>query len=195
VRIECFDCDKSHNAPQAASSTVCPFCSCYISLTDIIVNDQQTREIRTRGNVIIKKGVTLIGGVSCNNLNALGKVLGKIDCSGQLTYGSSGRALGSVSAQKIIIQKRCEIEFAHEAEAAEFEIDGTATGDFTCTKRFHIGKKGAIYGNVATRSIFVDSGGTLSGQLRIINDPKPAEIIPAATRPPVHSRIEAAVSA
>lgn len=175
VSVRCFDCNHTHKVSQPATSTICPSCICYICLEDIVVTEQQIREIRTRGNVTVKKGVTLIGGIACHHLRIYGKVLGQLDCSGELHFLSNGRTLSVVTAQKIIIHSRCEVNFVHAIKGEEVEIQGTGLGKLHCNGRLHIGKKGHFVGKVTTRSLSVDSGGSLSGQLNIINDKTTAE--------------------
>ncbi len=168
--VSCFNCAKSHKVSRSADSTICPYCSTYIGFGDVEIREQRTSEVRTHGDVLVKKGATLVGGVSCRNLKVYGKVLGRIRCTEQAAFLASSRVLRPVSCGRLLIGKKAKLHFSHPITVEEAEIRGEAHGEFTCLGRFHVGKRGMVYGAVAAKAIVVDAGGCMVGELRIIKE-------------------------
>ena len=169
--IRCFECGHIHEVSVAASSTQCARCSLYISLSDEDIRGQYSRNIRTRGNVIIHRKGSAIGcELACHDLTVLGMISGSVDCSGNATFKNSGKVLGSMHCKHIIVDRRCELNFPQGIIAESADIYGVVRGDILCSGTIHIFKTGSVLGDATARAVVVKDGGVLTGQMRIQHD-------------------------
>ena len=166
--VACFECDRIHQAPSEASSTLCPACGAYISLKDFDIKDNWNRGIQTRGNVTIHKKAAVTGiTIRCHHLIAHGKLTGGVDCSGDVTIQSHGKIMGKVRCKRLIIEKRAHVEFSNPVQCVDAIIDGEVTGNFTCTGKLHLKKKATLSGDIKVATMAVDEGARHHGQISI----------------------------
>lgn len=152
----------------AASSTQCARCSQYISLSDVDIRSHHSRNIQTRGNVVIHRRGSVIGcEIACHDLTVLGKISGSVDCSGNATFKNSGKVLGSMHCKHIVVDKKCELDFPQGIIAESADIHGVVRGDILCSGTIQIFKTGSVLGDATARAVVVKDGGVLTGQMRI----------------------------
>lgn len=169
--VRCFECGHIHEVSVAATSTQCARCSLYISLGDQDIREQSSRSIRTRGDVTIHKKGSVVGcEIACHNLTVLGGISGSVDCSGNATFKSSGKVLGSMHCKHIVIDKKCELDFPQGIIAESADIYGVVRGDILCAGTIHIFKTGSVLGDASARAIVMKDGGVLTGQMNIQHD-------------------------
>jgi len=166
--VQCFECEREHQAPSEASSTLCPACGAYISLKDFDIKDNWNSRIRTRGNVIIQKKATVTGiTIRCNDLFVHGKLTGGVDCSGDFVLRSHGKIMGKVHCKRLIIEKKAQVEFSNPVHCEDAVIDGNVTGNFTCTGKLHLKKKATLNGDIKVATMVVEEGARHNGRISI----------------------------
>ena len=168
--VKCFECEREHEAPAEASSTLCPACGSYIGLEDYIIRDQWNRRIETRGNVTILKKATVTGiTIRCHDLLVQGTLKGGVDCSGDFVLSNHSRIIGKVRCQRLIIEKKAQVAFANQVECEHAIIDGSVTGHFICSGKLHLKKKAVLNGNVKVATMAIDKGARHNGKMSIGN--------------------------
>lgn len=166
--VQCFDCDRQHQAPAEASSTQCPACGSYISLRDFDIRENWNRRIQTRGNVTIQKKATVTGiTIRCHHLLVHGILKGGVDCSGDFTVSSHSRIMGQVRCKRLIIEKRAEVAFANAVHCVDAIIDGRVTGHLVCSGKLHLKKKAILNGNIEVANMIIDNGARHIGKISI----------------------------
>jgi len=76
---------------------------------------------------------------------------GKLNTTGKLVIGESGKLIGDV------VSKSCDIW-------------GTVQGKVIVREMFGLKKSGSITGNVACQKIFIEDGGVFNGSCKMIDD-------------------------
>jgi len=110
--VRCLDCSTELHVSRQATSTLCRRCGCYVSLEDFDIRGHRRENIRTRGNVVIHRRASLSASeVACESLKVFGKISGKIDCSGDAMFRSSGKVVGAVRCRHIYVHKLSNIRF------------------------------------------------------------------------------------
>ncbi|MCF6313968.1 MAG: polymer-forming cytoskeletal protein [Verrucomicrobiales bacterium] len=169
--VRCFECGHVHEVSIAASSTQCARCSLYISLSNEDIREHYSRNIRTRGDVVIHKKGSVIGcEIACHNLTVLGGISGSVDCSGNAIFKNSGKVLGSMHCKNVAIERKCEVDFPQGIIAESADIYGVVRGDILCSGTINIYKTGSVLGDATAKAIVMKDGGVLTGQMHIQHD-------------------------
>lgn len=167
-QVQCLECERRHEAPVDATSTLCPACGAYVSLKDHVINSHWNRRIKTRGNVTIqKKGVVTDVTIHCHNILVQGTLKGGIDCSGDVTLNSPSKIMGQLRCKRLIIQRKADVAFANDVHCEEAIIDGHVTGNFICSGKLHLKKKAVLHGNIAVARMVIDKGAQHHGNISI----------------------------
>ncbi|MCB1229591.1 MAG: polymer-forming cytoskeletal protein [Verrucomicrobiae bacterium] len=169
--VRCFECNHQQPVSVAASSTQCARCSVYISLVDHDIASSWSQNIRTRGNVHIRKRGSVTGcDVACHNLEVDGRLSATVDCSGEATFRSSSRIMGHMHCRQLVVEKKCEVIFPQGVWAESVEIHGTVVGNINCAGTIRIYKHGKVEGDATARAVDLKDGGELSGRMSIQSD-------------------------
>jgi cytoskeletal protein CcmA (bactofilin family)/predicted RNA-binding Zn-ribbon protein involved in translation (DUF1610 family) len=172
--VVCFDCQHVHRVSGMSTSSLCPNCGSYIDLRDVVIKDRTTQKIRTRGDVVVEKKGALLGtSITCGNLTVEGQVAGSIYASGTVTFRASGKVLGEVRCQHLLVEKKCEVQFLQPIHAETLEIYGDVSGRFTLTGRAFLNRRGTINGSLQAQSMLMESGAKLNGGIHILPKPLP----------------------
>lgn len=166
--IGCFSCGATQQVSSAAESTQCPKCSSYIDLRDFKITGAFGRSIQTQGQVMISsKGDVTSQRILCGGASIEGKMRGQMVSTGTVSVKVYDRVLGGIEAQKIVIEKKCQVEFSKPLKSPDIEINGKVIAEIQCDGRVTIQKRGWLEGNVYAKSIVVEKGGVFSGNLFI----------------------------
>ena len=166
--VRCFRCNHFQNVTRYATSTQCGRCSVYISLANYEIKSEKSQVLRTRGDVVIsRKGSIKNSELACRDLTAYGRVDGVLDCSGLVVFKNSGRIKGSVNCKKLIIEKKCDVEFEDGLYTGCVEVHGSLRGNVTCSGEVRVFRSGVIEGNVLASSISIRDGGSIDGEQEI----------------------------
>jgi cytoskeletal protein CcmA (bactofilin family)/ribosomal protein S27E len=166
--IECFECKAKQEVSGTASSTICPACSAHIDLQNYKITTNFSRTIRTQGEVYLTaKGDLSSSSVVCRSALIEGKMRGNLQCSDLATINVIGKIPGRLTARRVVIERRADVQFFRCVRVGSIEIRGRMTGEIIAESEVAIQKGGSLDGDVTARSISVEKGGMFSGQLVI----------------------------
>lgn len=168
--IECFDCKAKQEISSAASSTFCPKCSTHIDLRDYKVVTSFSRSIKTHGEIhVTAKGDLSSSSVTCRTALIEGKMRGNMNCVGTATINFTGKIPGRLTAERVLVEKKSDVQFFRRLRVKSIEIRGRMTGEIIAEGAVVIHRHAMLDGNVTAKSISVEKGGIFSGQLVIGN--------------------------
>lgn len=166
--IECFDCQTTQETTSAASSTSCRKCGAHQDLRDYKITTAFSRAIRTHGEVhVTAKGDLSSSSVICRSAIIEGRMRGNLQCTETARISILGKIPGRLKADRVLIERKAEVQFFRQVRAKSIEIHGRMIGDVIAETVVAIHRTGALEGNVTAKSISVEKGGVFSGQLVI----------------------------
>jgi cytoskeletal protein CcmA (bactofilin family)/ribosomal protein S27E len=166
--VECFECKAKQEVSGTARSTICPACSAHIDLQDYKITTSFSRTIRTQGEVhLTAKGDLSSSSVVCRAALIEGKMRGNLQCSDSATININGKIPGRLTARRVVIERKADVQFFRRVHVGSIEIRGRMTGEIIAESEVAIKKGGSLTGDVTARSISVEKGGMFSGQLII----------------------------
>lgn len=169
----CFDCGMTLQVADNATSATCCRCSAFISLENLEIRDHCRDSIKIRGDLTIHRKASVSAmEIACETLRVYGKITGKIDCHGDAFFRSSGKVVGSVSCRHLFVHRTSDLIFIPGIRAETAEIHGRIAGDLICEGTIRISKTGVVMGDCIAPAVHLDSGGVLSGQMRIAKPDK-----------------------
>ena len=165
--VKCFECEKEHDILADSTSALCPHCGAYIGLKDYDIRDQENSRIQTRGNVFVhKKGYVNGITIHAHNLTIEGEIEGGADCTGDFIVRKTGKINGVVKSDRVIIERRAEVDFLSTVEAREVIIDGHVTGAVAC-KKLTLKKRATLDGDLTVASLSVEEGAKHTGNIKM----------------------------
>ena len=175
---QCFDCGHKFKVGRSSRSTNCPQCGAYISLEDVEVTLNSTQEIKTRGDVIIRKnGHVSASSIQCRDLRCFGKIEANVYCSGDAIFRSTGTVMGEIHCSRFVVERGSDISLMNPVYADEMEIQSKVAGRLFSRRQILITSHGSVNGDVTARSVSIEPGGELNGAMNIIRSeadmPKP----------------------
>ncbi|MES2568753.1 MAG: polymer-forming cytoskeletal protein [Verrucomicrobiota bacterium] len=193
--VSCFSCHAQQQVSTEAQSTSCSQCGSYIDLREFKIDGPFGRSIQTQGEVIITpKGDVASSRIACGSAFIEGKFKGALFCTGLVRVRMKGKFIGSVESEKLVIEKKSEVEFVRPVKVRSIEINGKTLAHVECDGRVTINKGGSLEGSIQARAITIEKGGTFSGELSISSpEPPPSEetVDPFDTPPDDHTTIQA----
>lgn len=175
---QCFDCGHKFKVGRSSRSTNCPQCGAYISLEDVEITLNSTQEIKTRGDVIIRKnGHVSASSVQCRDLRCFGKIEANVYCSGDAIFRATGTVMGEIHCSRFVVERGSDIALMNPVYADEMEIQSKVAGRLFSRRQILITSHGSVNGDVTARSVSIEPGGELNGAMNIIRSeadmPKP----------------------
>lgn len=163
--VICFQCGLISSVPKSALSTRCHHCAAYISLDNVVLQQQTYKtQIQTRGNVIVKPGANLKGiTIHCHHLYMNGPASGNFYCSGLCHIKSDQVITGTLRAHTLIIEKRTSVSFTKPIETRKARIMGELHSHINASGTVTILKGGKILGDIIAASLVIEEGGVHSG--------------------------------
>jgi cytoskeletal protein CcmA (bactofilin family) len=114
-----------------ALSVFCPHCQKRVTLESLrIVGSHPGRSLVTCGDILVEPSSQLNLEIKANNVVIQGRVRGSVMASGVIEVGATGRVIGDVRAQKVIVrdggvlQGRCEMTLLPAVDASESDPAG-----------------------------------------------------------------------
>ncbi len=176
--IRCHECGHTHTVPPPTPFTQCPACGTGIELRDITITTHSTRIVQTRGTVHIEKdGFLNATRVDCGHAVVEGRIAGRVTCEGTLRLRGEGLCRALIRTRRLFIDRGGPLRFTSTIYAEEIILRCPVEADIVCAGRLHIGRHGALEGQVFARGMTVDKGGAYSGDVEIspgVELPRPA---------------------
>lgn len=165
--VKCFECHQEHEILADSKSALCPHCGAYIALKDYDIRDQHNSRIQTRGNVFVhKKGYITGITIQAHNLVIEGEIQGGAECTGDFVVRKNGKINGAISSDRVIIERRAEVDFLSTVQAREVIIDGHVTGAVAC-KKLVLKKRATLDGDLTVASLSVEDGAKHTGKIQM----------------------------
>jgi cytoskeletal protein CcmA (bactofilin family)/predicted RNA-binding Zn-ribbon protein involved in translation (DUF1610 family) len=166
--ITCFSCGAGQQVSSAAQSSQCPQCGSYLDLRDFKIAGAFGRSIQTQGEVIItSKGDVTSARIACATALIEGKMRGQLVCTDTARIRVHGKYLGVIDVNKLVIEKKADVEFVRPVKMLSAEINGRVSARIMCDGAVKINKGGVLEGTVYAKAISVEKGGIFSGELFI----------------------------
>jgi cytoskeletal protein CcmA (bactofilin family)/predicted RNA-binding Zn-ribbon protein involved in translation (DUF1610 family) len=169
--IRCFACKNPFTAGSDVESTQCPGCGAYVSLRNYDIRESWTRPLQTRGDVVLhKEGVVSQARIECHNFKLFGKILGDLECSGELAIHASGKIPSHVSCHRLHVPRKVRVDFLEPVVAHDVLIEGEVRGVLQCTGTVTLARRALLQGLVRAAAIEIRPGASHVG----IFDPLPS---------------------
>jgi len=166
--VACHECGHEHDAAPHAETTACPSCGTTISFHDIEILGHSTLVVHTRGSVHVgRDGFLNSTRVVCGSAFVEGRIAGKVTCEGTLRLRSSGICRAQITTKTLIIDRGASLRFSTTLRVGEIVIRGRVEADVECSGTLHIGRYGALEGDIRARSMIVDKGGSYAGDVQV----------------------------
>lgn len=86
-----------------------------------------------------------------------------------LTLGGEETVVDAVCCAKLAITRKARVHFLQSVFAEHIVVAGRAVGNFACAGTVRIRKHGCLIGTLEARALNLEPGGTLDGDLSILN--------------------------
>jgi cytoskeletal protein CcmA (bactofilin family) len=166
--VACFGCGATQTVSSSARSSICPQCSAYLDLSDFKIASTFSRSVETQGKFhATSKGDVTSAKISCGQAYIEGKLRGTLSCNGLTQIKLKGKLLGALDVNRLVIERRSEVEIVRPVKAHSVEILGKVSARLHVEGAVLISKRGWLEGTVYARSITVEKGGVFLGELII----------------------------
>ena len=166
--VACFSCAHKQQVSNAAESSQCPKCGSYIDLRDFKIGGPFGRSIQTQGEVTItSKGDVTSAKIACGTAWIEGKLRGRLHSTGEVHIKVQGKMMGDFDAEKLIVEKRSDVDFARPIRARAVEINGRAQARVYCEGCVSINKGGVLEGAIYAKAVNFEKGSVFSGELNV----------------------------
>jgi len=167
-KVRCYACGNTHEASGYAASTICPHCSGYIDLRNVVISNRTTRVVDTRGHLHIERaGFLNNASTICGSALIEGQINGRLYCDDLVRLSGKGRCGAEFSANKIVVEKTADLYITHPLRCAEALIRGHVAGRILCSGTVRVFKTGLLEGDVHAKAFTVDKGGAYQGNISI----------------------------
>lgn len=143
--------------------------------------------VDTRGHLRIERGAHLASTLAlCGDATIAGRISGALVCTGKLQMLCGGIHPVRIEAEQIHIGKNVHFQCPYPVVGGDMDVRGHLHANIVCRGKLRIRRGAAVEGSVFARSIQVDRGGNLKGELKI-GPPPPPELLrkPGAKDMPV----------
>lgn len=171
--IICYSCGYSFTAAGKLHVPYCPKCKILLCTDDIVVDGEQTTDIKTIGDVVIKPSAKLTDGITINGRSVT--IGGDISqCAAVLASEEICLESGAVFSPsvlekaKVVIPQSAEIKVASELRCASLVVLGKLEGKISVAGSIEIKAGGHIVGDVSAKALIMELGAGLTGNCRII---------------------------
>jgi cytoskeletal protein CcmA (bactofilin family) len=183
--IACHECGHEHEVQPLSEFTACPACGTSIALHDIEITGHSTRIVHTHGTVrVSREGFLNSTRIVCGNAVVEGRIAGRITCSGTLRLGGHGVCRAQITTKSLLIDRGASLQFPYTLHVGDIIVRGHIAADVECAGTLHIGRHGALEGDIRARSMIVEKGGSYAGEVQVATSierateetPKPREL-------------------
>lgn len=172
--VVCFECQHEFKVGRSSKAAACPSCGVDVCLEDYDINVVSDTSIRTRGDVLVRKNGNITAeSVDCRDLKLEGQITSRVRCHGTLTVRSNHTINTEIHCQRLLIEKGCDVTFAQAVQAEEVEVQGRVSGLIESSGQVIIATQGRVNGDITARSVSIQPGGQLDGNMNIVSSSSP----------------------
>lgn len=172
--VVCFECHHEFKVGRSSKAAACPTCGVDVCLVDYDINIASEAPIRTRGDVLIRKnGNVTAESVDCRDLKIEGRITSKIQCHGTLALHTNHTINTQIHCHRLLVEKGCDVIFVQTVYAEEVEIQGRISGHIESSGQVIIASHGWVNGDITARSVSIQPGGQLDGNMNIVGPSTP----------------------
>lgn len=166
--VHCHHCGHDQEVSGYAKSTICPGCNASIELTDLSFSSSVSRPVDTRGKLTICSGGSLNSTLAiCGEAVIEGKLNGALLCEGTVHLACQEKIAHSITTRSLVIAKEARVDLLQPVKTTDLVVHGQARGNFHCSGRVTISKRGVLEGRLTARSVVVERGGSLLAESAI----------------------------
>ena len=152
---------------------MCPCCNSAIELGDMVILSATSRQVDTRGRLIIGPAGSLSSSwIVCGSAVIEGRVVGLLRSEGEVHLATNGICACRITAPSLIIEKKARVCFTLPVEIGHLEVRGHLAGIVHCRGIVHVRRGGRLEAEVHSRSVRVEKGGALLGTCHV-NETQP----------------------
>lgn len=171
--VSCYSCGYSFTITGKLHVPYCPKCKLLLCVDDIIVDGEQTEDVKTIGDVIIKPTAKLADGLTINGRSVtIGGDVSKcaaVLASEQIYLEQNAVYSPSVLEQThVVIPAGTELKVANELKCTRLTVMGKIIGTINVSECIEIRAGGHVVGDVNAPSLNMELGAGLTGACKII---------------------------
>jgi cytoskeletal protein CcmA (bactofilin family) len=153
-----------------ARSTICHGCNAAIDLTDLEFLSESSRPVDTRGHLHVgAEGKVNSLWIICGSARIEGRVSGVLRSEGEVVLATQGSMVCEISAPAVLIEKAARVQLTMPIETDSLIVRGQLSGVVRCRGPVRVLRGGLLAADVRARSVIVERGGELIGDLRVDN--------------------------
>ena len=184
-RIICFQCGMELEVSPAAQSTMCKRCSAHVDLQDYDISNTLSKNLRTKGRVVLQETGCLLNTDSIAGEAILkGKLLGKLNAD-SLEIHRTAQIKGSFKTRKLILPADSVLFWPESLLVRDADISGELTASLRATGTVRLRASAVFFGDIEAKHLVVEEGAVVVGEMKLgaaceVEEPKPAVIIGSA---------------
>lgn len=171
--VTCYSCGYSFTATGKLHVPYCPKCKLVLCVDDMVIEGEQTADIQTIGDVIIKPTAKLVDGITINGRSVtIGGDVSK--CAAVLASEQICLETGAVFSPSVlekthvVIPAGAVINASAVLKCRRLMVEGKVIGAVNASECLEIKAGGHVVGDVAAPSLVMELGAGLTGACQII---------------------------
>lgn len=171
--ITCYSCGYSFPATGKLHVPYCPKCKLLLCTDDIVIDGEQSSNVQTIGDVVIKSTAKLVDGITINGRSVTigGDVshCATVFASEQIVLETGAVFSPTVLEQtNVIIPAGAEIKVSSTLKCKRLTVMGKIEGAISVAECLEIKAGGNVVGDVSAPSLVMELGAGLTGSCKII---------------------------
>lgn len=178
-RVICFQCGTELEVSPAAQSTMCKRCSAHVDLQDYDIANTLSKNLRTKGRVVIGETGCLLNTDSIAGEAILkGKLIGKISAD-SLEIHRTAQIKGSFKTRKLILPADSVLRWAEVLVVRDADISGELTASLRATGTVRLRASALFFGDIEAKHLVVEDGAVVVGEMKLgdaceVEEPRPS---------------------
>ena len=165
-RVVCFQCGTELEVPPSAQSTMCKRCSAHVDLQDYRITATLSKNLRTKGRIIVEAEGCLLNTDSYAGEAVLkGKLIGKLTAD-SLEIHQGCQIKGSFKAGKLIIPAGTVLRWPPGILLKSADIAGELVANVKATGTVILRATAHFFGEIEARNVVIESGAVIVGALK-----------------------------
>lgn len=171
--VTCYSCGYSFTATGKLHVPYCPKCKLVLCVDNVVIDGEQTSDVQTIGDVVIKPTAKLSDGITINGRSVtIGGDVSK--CAAVLASEQICLETGAVFSPSVlekthvVIPAGAVINAIAELKCRRLTIEGKVVGAVNASECLEIKAGGHVVGDVVAPSLVMELGAGLTGACKIV---------------------------